>query len=71
MTRDKHTGPPGDLLYGAKAVAAFLGVPKGVAAHLMRTRLIPAFPLGDVHCCRRSSLTRHLDTLEAEHGERP
>lgn len=62
--------PLNDLLYGAKAVAEFLGVKKSVAVHLMRARLIPAFPLGDVHCCRRSTLTHYFNTLEAERGER-
>ncbi|MDV2988163.1 UNVERIFIED_CONTAM: DNA-binding protein [Methylobacteriaceae bacterium AG10] len=71
MTRRNPTVPPsGDLLYGAKAVAEFLGVKKSIAVHLMRAKLIPTFPLGDIHCARRSSITRHFETMEARNGER-
>lgn len=58
--------PPGDLLHGSRAIAAHLGVPKSVAVHLIRSRLIPCFALGGVACARRSSLAAHFQALEAK-----
>lgn len=57
--------PAADLLHGSKAIAAHLGVKKGVAVHLIRARLIPWFSLGNVACARRSSLAAHFAKLEA------
>lgn len=63
--RSSSPAPAGDLLHGSRAIAAFLGVPKGVAVHLIRSREIPTFSLGRVVCARKSSLTAHLAALEA------
>lgn len=57
--------PAGDLLHGSKAIAAHLGVPKGVAVHLVRSGAIPWFPLAGVACARRSTLAAHFARLEA------
>ncbi len=56
---------PGDLLYGSRAIAAHLGVPKAVAVHLIRSKLIPWFGLGGVACARRSMLAAHFAALES------
>lgn len=63
--RGGSTVPAGDLLHGSRAIAAHLGVPKGVAVHLIRSRQIPSFSLGGVACARRSSLAKHFAVLEA------
>ena len=55
-----------DLLYGPKAIAAFLGVPKGIARHLVRSSLIPTFTLGEMRCACRSSIAGHFAQLEQE-----
>ncbi|UIY45855.1 hypothetical protein [Methylobacterium radiotolerans] len=67
--RPRSTFPAGDLLHGSRAIAAHLGVPKGVAVHLIRSRQIPSFSLGGVACARRSTLAKHFAVLEA--SERP
>ena len=56
--------PAGDLLYGSKAIAAHLGVPKGVAVHLVRSGSIPWFKLARVVCARRSTLAAHFAKSE-------
>lgn len=63
--RARPTFPAGDLLHGSRAIAAHLGVPKGVAVHLIRSRQIPSFSLGGVACARRSTLAKHFAVLEA------
>lgn len=68
LDRLQPSGPPcpaGDLLYGSKAIAAHLGVSKGVAVHLVRSGAIPWFPLAGVACARRSTLAAHFAKLEA------
>lgn len=55
----------GDLLYGSRAIAAHLGIPKATAVHLIRAGLIPWFGLGGVACARRSTLADHFAALEA------
>lgn len=62
--------PVHDLLFGAHKIAAYLGIGKRDAKRLCRDGALPSFALGGVLCARRSSLTRHFDTLEAGHGER-
>lgn len=62
--RDSATAPAGDLLYGSKAIAAHLGVAKGVAVHLIRSRAVPWFALAGVACARRSTLATYLDEME-------
>ncbi|MGU3662010.1 hypothetical protein [Methylobacterium fujisawaense] len=69
VRRSGLTFPARDLLHGSRAIAAHLGVPKGVAVHLIRSRQIPSFSLGGVACARRSTLAAHFAALEA--GTRP
>ena len=64
---DTSSPPAGaDLLYGAHAIAAFLGVKTRAAYHLIETGRIPHFKIGKVVCSRRTSLAAKLDELEAE-----
>ena len=60
------TAPASDLLYGASAIARYLGVKPRAAYHLIETRRIPFFKIGKVVCSRRASLAAKLDELEAE-----
>ena len=45
-----------DLLYGANAIADFLGVKRGVVYHLVETNRLPYFKVGKTVC----DLARHL-----------
>ena len=63
------TNPPADLLYGASAIARYLGVKPRAAYHLIETRKIPFFRIGKVVCSRRTSLAAKLDELEAASGD--
>ncbi len=55
--------PEGDLLYGAKAIAAYLGVRERQARHLIEHGL-PHFKLGAIVVARRSTLDAWLDELD-------
>ncbi len=55
-----------DLLYGASAIARFLGVLPRQARHLIFSGRIPTFKIGRNVCARKSSLTAWLE--EQEHG---
>lgn len=61
----KRPIPASDLLFGSRAIAAHLGVPKGTARHLIRSGAIPWFELAGVACARRSTLAAHFQALEA------
>ena len=61
----KRPAPDGDLLFGSRAIAAHLGVPKATARHLIRVRAIPWFEFAGVACARRSTLAAHFQALEA------
>jgi excisionase family DNA binding protein len=54
-----------DLLYGARAIAGYLGVSQKQVYHLIETKRIPAFKVGKVVCSRRSTMDAALDHLEA------
>ena len=60
---DTTTGTP-DLLYGARAIATYLGVKTSVVYHLTETKRIPHFKVGAVVCARRSKLDAAFDDLE-------
>ena len=62
------SNPSADLLYGAHAIAEFLGVKQRVAYHLIETRRIPFFKIGKTVCARRTSLAAKLDEIEAASG---
>jgi hypothetical protein len=57
-----------DLLYGAKAIADFLGLKERSAQHLIETKRIPFFKVGKTVCARRSKLIAAFDELEAQCG---
>jgi hypothetical protein len=61
--------PPADLLYGAHAIAEFLGVKPRAAYHLIETKRIPFFKIGKTLCARRTSLAAKLDEFEAASGD--
>jgi excisionase family DNA binding protein len=53
-----------DLLYGAHAIADFLGVKRSVVYHLVETRRLPHFKVGKTVCARRSKVLAAFDRLE-------
>lgn len=57
-----------DLLYGAPAIAAFLGLGERQARHLSDTGAIPTFKLpgNKIICARRSTLSAWLAEREAK-----
>ena len=64
---DTSSHPAGaDLLYGAHAIAEYLGVTPRAAYHLIETRRIPFFKIGKTVCARRSTLAARIAELEAE-----
>jgi hypothetical protein len=63
MTDTNTTAAP-DLLYGAHAIADFLGIKKRSAQHLIETKRIPYFKIGKTVCARRSKLLATLEALE-------
>lgn len=54
----------GDLLMGANAIAAYLGVKPRQAYRLSYDRIIPCFKLGGTVAARRSSLAKWLAEVE-------
>ncbi|MFC3074971.1 helix-turn-helix domain-containing protein [Shinella pollutisoli] len=54
-----------DLLMGADAIAAFLGVTRRQVYRLVYDGIIPSFKLGGTVAARRSSLTKWMETIEA------
>lgn len=56
-----------DVLMGAKAIAAFLGITEKQARHRIDAEVIPTFkmPGNSTICARRSSLTAWLAECEA------
>lgn len=59
-----------DLLYGVKAIGAFLGLTERQAQHRIDDGDLPTFRLGGkargTICARRSSLRSHLANLERQ-----
>ena len=53
-----------DLLYGAAAIADYLGIKRRSAEHLIETKRIPFFKVGKTVCARRSKLLAALEILE-------
>jgi hypothetical protein len=52
-----------DMLYGAAAIAEFLGIPLRRAFYLLEQRPIPAGKLGREYVASRTALRAHLATL--------
>jgi excisionase family DNA binding protein len=55
-----------DLLYGAPAIADYLGLTNDAVYHLARQKRIPTFRMGRTVCARKSTLARAIAELEAE-----
>ena len=55
-----------DLLYGAAAIASFLGIPKRAAQHQVKIGRIPTFRLGANICATKTSLRTWLRDQEAK-----
>jgi excisionase family DNA binding protein len=53
-----------DLLSGAEAIAAYIGVRPRRIYHLAETRRIPVFRIGSTLCARRSTLLRWVEDME-------
>ena len=66
MTDTSNPSAGADLLYGAHAIAEFLGIKERAAYHLIETRRIPFFKIGKTVCARRTSLAARIAELEAE-----
>jgi hypothetical protein len=53
-----------DMLEGAEAIAAFLGLTRRQVFNLVRERRLPFFKLGQKIFARKSTLVAHLASLE-------
>lgn len=53
------------LLHGAAEIAAFLNTSTRRVYHLVDKGTIPVFHLGGLLCCRRSTVVRYIEELEA------
>ncbi len=60
-----------DLLYGAPAIAEYLGLTVRQARHRCETGDLPSFKMGDTVCSRKSSLDAALDRMEEEPRSAP
>ena len=58
----------GDLLYGVKAIADYLGIDEPAARYRCETGQIPTFKMGIIICAKRSTLARWLDEIEDGHA---
>ena len=55
-----------DLLTGVEAIAAITGAKKRAVYHLAETGRLPLFKMDERKWCgRKSTLRRHIDSLEA------
>jgi hypothetical protein len=59
----KETALGDDVLYGANAIADFLGIPRRKAFYLLEQRRIPSGKLGREHVASRSALRAHFAKL--------
>ena len=53
-----------DLLSGADAIAAFMGLKVRRVYHLAETERLPIFRLGATLCARRSTLLKWIEGME-------
>jgi excisionase family DNA binding protein len=53
-----------DLLYGARAIADYLGIKQRQAEHLIEQKRIPFFKIGRTVASRRSKLNAALEQME-------
>ena len=56
---------PGDILFGAKAIAEYLGLSTKQIYRLIYSESLPVFKLGGTLSARRSTLERHFAALES------
>ncbi len=61
----------GPVLYGAAAIARYLGLRERQARHLIEHGRLPAFKLGATVVARRRTLNAWLDELEHSRTRRP
>ena len=62
---------PGDLLYGAPAIAEFLGMTERQARHRIATGQLPSFNIGKTICSRKSTIAAALQQLEQQPAPAP
>lgn len=65
MHHDNDNLPTADLLFGAKAIAEFLGINQRQTYRLVYDGVLPSFKLGGTVAARRSTLTKWLAAQEA------
>ncbi len=65
MKHNNDNLPIADLLFGAKAIADFLGINQRQTYRLIYDSVLPSFKLGGTVAARRSSLTKWLAAQEA------
>ena len=53
-----------DLLTGADAIAAFMGIKVRRVYHLAETQRLPVFRLGATLCARKSTLLSWIESME-------
>lgn len=56
-----------DLLKGASAIGAFMGLKPRAAYYLLEKREVPGFKIGNIWYARRSTLLNHFAELEVGH----
>ena len=61
----------GDLLYGAPAIAEYLGVTDRVVYHRAETGEIPSFKIGKTICSRKTTLTEYMEALSEQPRSAP
>ena len=63
-TPSTRTTIPGDLLYGAPAMADFIGITERQVRHRCDTDQLPHFKIGKTLCGRKTTIGRWLDESE-------
>lgn len=54
----------GEVLYGASAIASFVGVSRRQAYHLIETANLPTFKLGQIVCARPATVRKWIAERE-------
>ncbi len=60
MNRTQEDSLACDLMRGVGAIAAFLGMTPRQTYHILTQGHLPAFKMGDVWCCRKSTIRAHV-----------
>ncbi|WP_404404497.1 DNA-binding protein [Pelagibacterium halotolerans] len=61
---DSHYELSDDLIYGAEAIAAFLGMSRRQVYHAAEQDHLPVFRIGSTICCRKSTLMTFITERE-------